>query len=378
MLIPEPQDDGMNTEENLGKCTEDKEKARDQLQALGLLNNAIDFFKRAMVAIDTDPKDSIINFSTAVELILKFPLMLEHWSLIVAGEKKKLNRQKFEDGEFQSTTFDETVVLLNGVFNVSMDDETKEILDKIRSHRNRMVHYFKHDLNSTDLKKALIAEQAIAWFKLNKFLKKNSKKLKIFPYQQQLDELEKQLITYSKYAEQKFNSLIPKIEGLKKSGVIFERCQNCDHEAMQFSKGDFFDDGICLVCASTDNGLQVKCPKCNADQMLLNPNFLECKECDHEVSGDSEILNLLNETHSNYDPNNCLPRNLPANCNECEEEDSICLHKGKFLCIHCWTISSELFQCGSCGQHMNTDLEDTHFNGCNFCEGYYSHVMSKD
>ncbi len=39
-------------------------------------------------------------------------------------------------------------------------------------------------------------------------------KLKIDPYQQHLDELEKQLIAYSKYAEQKFNSLIPKIEGL--------------------------------------------------------------------------------------------------------------------------------------------------------------------
>ena len=378
MLIPDPIDDDVNTEKNPTKGAEDKEKARVQLQALGLLNNAIDFFKRAMVAIDTDPKASIINFSTAVELILKFPLMLEHWSLIVAGEKRKLNRQKFIDGDFQSTTFDETVELLNGVFNVSMDDETKDILDKIRSHRNRMVHYFKNDLNNGDLKRALIAEQAIAWFKLNRFLKKNSKKLKIDPYQQHLDELEKQLIAYSKYAEQKFNSLIPKIEGLKQSGVIFEWCQNCEHEAMQFSKGDFFDEGICLVCDSTDHGLQVKCPKCDVEQILLDPNYLVCKECTHEVSGDAQIFDLLDETRPNYDPDDYKPNITPANCLECEAKESVCLHKGKYLCIHCWKVSLEIYRCGYCNEPMNIDVEDSHFDGCPFCEGYMSHMMSKD
>ena len=241
-----------------------------------------------------------------------------------------------------------------------------------------MVHYFKNDLNNGDLKRALIAEQAIAWFKLNRFLKKNSKKLKIDPYQQHLDELEKQLIAYSKYAEQKFNSLIPKIEGLKQSGVIFEWCQNCEHEAMQFSKGDFFDEGICLVCDSTDHGLQVKCPKCDVEQILLDPNYLVCKECTHEVSGDAQIFDLLDETRPNYDPDDYKPNITPANCLECEAKESVCLHKGKYLCIHCWKVSLEIYRCGYCNEPMNIDVEDSHFDGCPFCEGYMSHMMSKD
>ena len=194
------------------------EKDQDEQQAIGLLENAVDFFKRAMSAIDSDPKESIINFYTAVELILKFPLMLEHWSLIVTGKPIKKDYLK---GDFQSPTFKETCERLEGVFDVTMDSETKSILDSVRKHRNTMVHYYHHNLNENKGAKELTEEQARAWFKLNSFLKTNSKKLNIEPYQQELDILEKELFAYSQYAEQKYISLKPKIEGLEKRSEKF-------------------------------------------------------------------------------------------------------------------------------------------------------------
>ena len=378
MPISDPFDDVDVIRKISTKKKVDTEKDKDRKQAIGLLENAIDFFERAMAAINNDPKESIINFSTAVELILKFPLVLEHWSLIVVCDKKKLNRQEFLEGGFQSITFEETYALLNGVFKATMDKETISILTAVRQHRNRMVHYFNHNLNDPKHKKAIMEEQATAWFRLNSFLKTNSKKLNIEEYQQQLDDLEKKLVAYSQYAEQKYISLKPKIDGLKKSDVKFEMCYACNQEAKQVSKGDFFLNRTCLVCESTNIALEVKCPKCHDDQILYNPNHFECDKCNHEIIFDSDIYKLLDESRQNNVPGDNTPNRTPANCIECESDRSVCLHKGKYLCIYCWTVSPKLHTCGYCSEYMNIDVEESHFYGCPFCEGYMSHVMSKD
>ena len=271
-----------------------------------------------------------------------------------------------------------TSTLLEGVFDVFMNKETKLILKTVRSHRNNMVHYFHHNLNDQKRAESLTVEQATAWFRLNGFLKSNSKKLRIEKYQYRLDNLEKQLISYSQYAEQKLESLKPKIEGLKITGEVFELCSNCDQVAMQVSKGDVFLNCLCLVCNSTDIRLQVKCPECKTDQVLYNPSVFECKNCEHVVSQDSKLFDLLDETRPNYDPDNNKPNETPANCMECESHESVCLHKGKYLCIYCWKVSPELYRCGFCDEPMNIDIDDSHFFGCLFCEGYMSHMMSKD
>ena len=351
------------------------EKDQDEQQAIGLLENAVDFFKRAMSAIDSDPKESIINFYTAVELILKFPLMLEHWSLIVTGKPIKKDYIK---GDFQSPTFKETCERLEGVFDVTMDSETKSILDSVRKHRNTMVHYYHHNLNENKGAKELTEEQARAWFKLNSFLKTNSKKLNIEPYQQELDILEKELFAYSQYAEQKYISLKPKIEGLEKTGVTFDMCYDCNQKSLQITEDDIYVKCTCLVCDSTDSGFQVKCPECHSNQILHEADDFECKSCYHFLNRDFDIFELLDEARPNFDPDDNKPDATPANCIECEIEDSVCLHKGKYLCIHCWKVSLEIYRCGYCNEPMNIDVEDSHFYGCPFCEGYMSHVMSKD
>ena len=351
------------------------EKNENKIQAIGLLDNAVDFFKRAMETIDSNPKESIINFSTAVELILKFPLMLEHWSLIVSG---KPNRKEFLKGNFQSTTFKETCDLLEGVFDAKVDKKTISILDTVRAHRNTMVHYFHHNLREINSAKELTVEQALAWFQLNRYLKNNSKKLRIEAYQNRLDDLEKQLVKYSKYAEQKFESIKPRIEGLTAKGDLFEECTNCDQKALHVSKGKVFLSCVCLVCNNIESRLEVVCPRCRTDQILYKPGYFECDKCHYEVYGDREIYEFLDESRPNCDPSDNRPDATPANCSVCEEENCVCLHKGVYLCIHCWTESENIYRCEYCGEPTNCDIENSHFNGCMFCEGYMSYVMSKD
>ncbi len=48
----------------------------------GLATNAFDFLEKAVKQVEKEPKYSVINFATAVELFLKLRLVHEHWSLI--------------------------------------------------------------------------------------------------------------------------------------------------------------------------------------------------------------------------------------------------------------------------------------------------------
>ena len=53
-----------------------------------LVRNGIDFLEKAMLQLENDPKHSVINFYTAVEIFLKAPLVHDHWTLVVLDRDK--------------------------------------------------------------------------------------------------------------------------------------------------------------------------------------------------------------------------------------------------------------------------------------------------
>lgn len=76
-----------------------------------LVRNGIDFLEKAMSQLESDPKHSVINFYTAVEIFLKAPLVHEHWTLVVFD--RDLNRQKYEAGDFLSVSFEDACTRLS-------------------------------------------------------------------------------------------------------------------------------------------------------------------------------------------------------------------------------------------------------------------------
>lgn len=128
----------------------------------GLTNNAIDFLNRAIDDFKAQPKYSIINFHTAVELFLKARLLREHWSLIVS---KSPDRQKFDAGDFMSVTFDEACVRLQNIVQSPVPERARKNFDAIRKHRNKMVHFF-HDADSGigPAIEVIAREQLRAWY----------------------------------------------------------------------------------------------------------------------------------------------------------------------------------------------------------------------
>lgn len=79
-----------------------------------LLTNGLDFLNKPREELQAgQAKFSIVSFWTAVEILMKVPLVHEHWTL--ACSSKKMERKKYLAGDFQSVTFDEACARLGEV-----------------------------------------------------------------------------------------------------------------------------------------------------------------------------------------------------------------------------------------------------------------------
>ena len=87
-----------------------------------------------------DLKYAVLHLQAAVEVLLKARLQAEHWTLVfkVPGTAA---RAKFESGEFESCSTEETLARLKDI--VGLDFAVKDVaaLTKLRKDRNALQHY---------------------------------------------------------------------------------------------------------------------------------------------------------------------------------------------------------------------------------------------
>jgi hypothetical protein len=136
-----------------------------------LVENAIDFLKRSVAEIKKSPKYSVINFCSAVEILLKARLVREHWSLILAKpELADVIRSK--SGDFISVSMEEAIRRLDSVCNEKISLDTREAFKTIRNHRNKLVHFFHPGYAKPSKKniEQIVAEVCRAWFYLHQLL----------------------------------------------------------------------------------------------------------------------------------------------------------------------------------------------------------------
>ena len=335
-----------------------------------LVRNGIDFLEKAMSQLEKDPKHSVINFYTAVEIFLKAPLVHDHWSLVVAD--RDLNRQKYEAGDFISVSFEEACTRLSGSLNKPLRKSAKEAFDRVRKHRNRMVHFYHSGIDGKQ-REEIKLEQAQAWFELNRFVTDNwSEQFK--PFANDFRRMERSLIAHNHYAQAKYESLKSKIEGLKTGGTIFESCPRCGTNACQVEEeAEKLTSRHCMVCFYRDIRIRVDCPECgDKDQYMLPYDGFVCEKCEHEISGESEVFDFLDQSTVRYTKDD-LDSNTPANCDECQSYHSVCEYEGGYLCTNCFSFFEALGQCEWCNEPMTGNTEYTYINGCEHCEGHAGH-----
>jgi hypothetical protein len=339
-----------------------------------LIYNAIDFLLKAIENFKTQPKYSVINFYSAVELFLKARLIREHWSLTVS---KDPDRAKFVLGDFVSVTFEQACERLEKVIQSPVPPEARKNFDAVRKHRNKMVHFF-HEGDATSDKAILenVAEEQLrAWSSLHLLLTSQWRDIFSAHYSM-FAEIERKLKGHRDYLKAKFDLLAPKIGADKVKGIDFGSCGACGFEAARKTSivGDLSEVN-CLVCGYKERRMDFACPDCGNISFIREGEEFSCTGCDKKLSED-ELADELNEFFAT--PDNYLDAQVPANCGDCDGFETVVEYKDKYLCVRCFAVTDGLEACGWCGAFSSGDMENSYMTGCGYCDGNVGWHSDKD
>lgn len=336
-----------------------------------LISSALNFLEQAQKELkDSKPQFSLVSFWTAVELFLKVPLAHEHWSLI-CSRKNTPRKKSYQDGDFQSISYDETRVLLRDVLEKPLSDDTHNIFDKVRKHRNRLVHFYHSDFTDAQAKQ-ILNEQADAWFRLHQLIREDWRPIfgEDLYLRLTLDE-GRLLRTSHYYINAKFRALTPELKELREAGKKIVKCPTCAQKAgIQSAFNEESDNTLyetdCLVCSYvTDRYLKVLCPGCNTRQRIEPDGELSltCEKCQHT----EPRFELLDEDTSF--PEDIMMMGGPASCSDCEGYETVCDFDGRYLCVSCLPLHDGVGSCGYCSTVSTTIPEMSSLLGCSFCSG---------
>lgn len=336
-----------------------------------LINNGLDFLDKAREELEASkPKFSVVSFWTAVEILLKVPLAHEHWSL-VCSPKKPIKKQAYLAGDFQSVTYEETRERLKDVLERPLDRETDSAFDKVRKHRNRVVHFYHPTFTEAE-QRQILKEQADAWFALNRLLRDEWKVIFGVKHNWKLAFGETRLIRGNKfYAEVRFKQVKPELEQLSEKNIQIGNCNECHQHATVTGTETTGNENRklevtrCKVCTSAVRQITLVCPDCEIPQLLPEGDSdFECEHCDYTSYRykllDEELFHSVDEQ---------LLSVFPAGCTNCMTPESVCKFGDGYLCTQCFIYYTELHVCGCCGHLSDSVPELSHIRGCEFCDG---------
>ncbi|MDT8850249.1 hsdR [Pantoea dispersa] len=334
--------------------------------AEALLDNGLSFLNRAREELEAGQvMFSIVSFWTAVEILLKVPLVHEHWTLVCSG--KKLERRKYLEGDFQSVTYDDACARLADVLEKPLGKATMAIFDKVRRHRNRVVHFYHNAASDDDLRQ-IQTEQADAWFALNRLLRDEWAPMFGGWMRFRLAMNETAMLRgNSFYAEARFRHPPVKNElnKLRQTGVTVSQCGTCQQPSLAHNApvaGMRFVLYDCMVCHAKEPIAEICCPGCGAlHQMKAEESDFVCDICNLRRSR-YDILSSPPESGTRYPG--------ASGCVSCLSMDSVCEYGDKFLCTYCLELHDGLDTCERCNTISTWVPVNSKEDGCTFCQSW--------
>jgi hypothetical protein len=356
----------------------DKKKIKSKEMFDSLVRNAIDFLEHSAFELEEKPKYSVINFCTAVELFLKARLMLEHWNLIYE-DPKIANFTQFLQGNFKSVGMIDAIGRLKKVVDLEITEDEEKCFDKIREHRNQLIHFFnKAYINKPDAKivESVVAEECKGWFYLYQLLTKKWKN-EFLDHISEIERLNKLMLGRRKYLQAKFSALSSDIKKYKKKGIKFSICQACGYEpGKQSVIAEPLISTDCLVCETQLRQIIISCPNCKNSIDIDDLGEGYCENC--EASIDMEYLlekyaKFVHLGKGEFKEN----RAYCSDCEYCEQQQqSVVLLENIWVCLSCLEIHQEIGHCGYCNNFIAGDLEDSFLSGCFMCDGQMGHYLN--
>lgn len=338
---------------------------RDQITGdifSSIVTNAIDFLFQSVRALEEDPKQSLINFYTAVELFVKARLMREHWSLVYS-QPHKATLRSFLEGDLVSVGLDEARTRLANIAGVTIPSAAYDTFDELRQERNRLIHFFNPGYRRTSELNDVTASQYKGWYYLHKLLTENWRE----PFKDYLhlfEQMDQAMHSQHSFLQAKYESLQQALEKGREGGTTFFRCGVCNFPAVREIAQTDIESVVsvgCLVCTHETWGLNIQCPEC-ATMCLYALGEGICDQCGFRFRLD-DILQFFTP-----DPD-WLQVEL-AYCATCEysAEPTVIVYAGQWLCLFCLNTHDYPDHCGWCGEFVTGDaFGNYHSPGCFMC-----------
>ena len=280
----------------------DKGGKPSELIFYSVAHNAFDFLRHAVDNIEDSPKYSLISFVSAVELLLKARLLLEHWSLVFENPGDA-NATKFRNGDFISVSMDEAVRRLNGVVGLRLTKAETGCFSQLRIHRNRLVHFCVTDSGRTNkLVEQVASDQCKGWLYLHRLL--TDKWAEIFtPFDQEIADIHQSMKQQRRFLQARFEQKQSAIDKGKSRGHVFRACPSCGFEACfersQTAEGLLLD--TCLVCEGVFRRLRIACPtsNCTGEVFVAHSGDRTCGQCGTELAM-TQLTAFLKRTRSRH------------------------------------------------------------------------------
>lgn len=207
-----------------------------------LSESAFDFLERSVAEIETHPKYSVINFATAVELILKARLMREHWTLVVE-RASDVTLDDFLSGTVKTVSQADAMKRLKNACAENIPSDAVAQFGKIAAHRNRMIHFFheagKKKADDT-LTEEIVKELCLSWFHLDRLL--SDWRDQFDDFQAEITSVDKKMKGLREFLKVTFERLESEIATLKKPEPLSMFAQVVVSKLQRWSKSK----GCCL------------------------------------------------------------------------------------------------------------------------------------
>mgnify|MGYP003138195948 CR=1 FL=1 len=343
-----------------------KEKLNAALRNLS--ESAFDFLERSVDEIKEYPKYSVINFATAVELVLKARLMREHWTLVL-DRASDVSLGDFLSGKCKTVTQTDAIKRLINACGENISKDAIAQFGKIAAHRNRMVHFF-HEAGTGQADQALteeiVKEQCRCWYYLERLLSEWGDQFAEF--NTEIAGVRWRMKQNRAFLSIAFDRLKPEIEAEKEIGKVFQVCSGCGYEASAVAElSDVLFEKNCRVCGLGEAYIEFPCPGECGTMLHLEADTAShiCGSCEHHVTA-GEIADALNTEYS--DPTDFQ---APMNCAMCSGYHTVVQHHETFICTECLATDNAAPTCEWCNERQigGGDLEYSYHSGCEFCDG---------
>ena len=336
-----------------------------------LIVSAFAFLERAAGEIANEPKYSIINFATGIELMLKARLVKEHWVLVVE-RTSDANKEDFLEGRLRTVTPKEAIERLRKICGEPIPKDAEKAFQSIADHRNKVIHFF-HEATSDGadpaLREAVTREQCLGWYHLEQLIEKWAGPFTT--YWKNIKTINALMLKNRAYLQTLYDRVSPGIAKAEADGKRYADCGGCGFHA---ARVDIVSANIqehrCEVCKLWEQYTEVPCPEqCGSTiEIVGESKDRVCPKCNHHLTRD-ELFEALNaEVFDREAP----PPN--RNCPYCLEMGSVVQHEDDlYICTECLSVSVSLAYCEWCGEGQlgstKEDLAMSYYKGCEFCDG---------